>query len=75
MQFEEDPFAKNAQGIAKIHHEVLLLVEFLQTKPHVKSMSINYYGWYYSVIRDLVDKENDEKYEIADDFFHDFYHI
>ena len=27
----QDPFAKNAQGISKIYHEVLLLMKFLQT--------------------------------------------
>ena len=31
----EDPFAKKAQGISKIYHEVLLLMKFLQTKPKV----------------------------------------
>ena len=40
-QFEEDPFAKNAPGIRKIMHEVLLLIEFLQTKPQIESMNIN----------------------------------
>ena len=38
---DEDPFAKNAQGISKINQEVLLLMKFLQTKPHVKNMNIN----------------------------------
>ena len=37
----QDPFAKNAQGISKIYHEVLLLMKFLQTKPQVKNMNIN----------------------------------
>ena len=27
----QDPFAKNAQGISKIYHEVLLLMKFLMT--------------------------------------------
>ena len=40
----EDPFSKNAQGISKIYHEVLLLLKLLQTKPKVKNMNINYYG-------------------------------
>ena len=35
LKFEQDPFAKYAQGISKIHHEVLLLMKFLQTKPQV----------------------------------------
>ena len=29
FRFEEDPFAKNAQGIGKIYHEVLMLMKFL----------------------------------------------
>ena len=33
FQFEEDPFSKSVQGIAKIIHEGLLLsMNFLQTK-------------------------------------------
>ena len=34
FRFEEDPFAKNAQGIAKIYHEVLMLRNFL--KPNLR---------------------------------------
>ena len=30
---DEDTFAKSAQGIKKIYHEVLLLKNFLRTKP------------------------------------------
>ena len=37
---DEDPFSKNAQGISKAYHEVLLLMEFQQTKPQVKKMKI-----------------------------------
>ena len=33
IRFDEDPFAKNAQGISEVYHEVLLLKKFLQTKP------------------------------------------
>ena len=43
IRFDEDPFARNAQGINKIYHEVLKLMKFLQTKPQVKNMNINYY--------------------------------
>ena len=43
FKFEEEPFARNAQGISQIYHEVLLLVKFLQTKPKVKGLNINYY--------------------------------
>ena len=67
FQTQEDPFAKNAQGISKIYHEVLLLMKFLQTKPHVKNMNINYFDLYYTVIktrdanRDVdIQYENDE---------------
>ena len=41
IRFDEDAFAKNAQGISKIYHEVLLLIKFLQTKPQVKNMNNN----------------------------------
>ena len=40
---DQDPFSKNAQGISKIYHEVLLLMKFLQTKPKFKNMNINYF--------------------------------
>ena len=33
FQTRQDPFAKNAQGISKNYHEVILLVKFLQAKP------------------------------------------
>ena len=63
----QDPFAKNAQGINRIYHEVLLLMKFLQTKPQVKNMNINYYDLYTTVIkvrdenRDIdIQNENDE---------------
>ena len=47
----EDPFSKNAQGISRIYHEVLLLMKFLQTKPQVKIMNIKYYDLYFTVIK------------------------
>ena len=40
-----DPFSKNAKSVAKIYHEVLLLMEFLQTKPEVKNTNNNYYDF------------------------------
>ena len=43
IRFDEDTFAKIAQGISKNYHEVLKLIKFLQTKPEVKKMNINYY--------------------------------
>ena len=58
FRFEEDPFAKNAEGIGKIYHEVLMLMKFLQTKPEVKNMNINYYDLYYTVIQNRNEKEN-----------------
>ena len=41
FQTQEDPFSKNAQGFSEIYHEVLFLLQFLQTKPHVKNMNNN----------------------------------
>ena len=35
-------FGNIVQGIGKIYHEVLLLMKFLQTKPSVKYMHINF---------------------------------
>ena len=54
---DEDPFAKNAQGVSKIYYQVLLLMKFLQTKPQVKNMNINYFDLYYTVIRNRDGKE------------------
>ena len=51
FQTQEDPFSRNAQGISKIYHEVLLLMLFLQTKLQIKNMNINFYDLYYTVIR------------------------
>ena len=63
----QDPFARNAQGIGKTYHEVLLLMKFLQTKLQVKNMNIRYYDLYNTVIkvrdenRDIdIQNENDE---------------
>ena len=64
IKFDEDPFAKNAQGFSKIFHEVFKLMNFLQTKPQVKNMNINYYDLYYTVIKNGDDKEIvDTQYE------------
>ena len=43
IRMDEDPFTKNAQSIGKIYHDVLLLRNFLQTKPQVDNMSIKFY--------------------------------
>ena len=60
----QDPFAKNAQGISKIYHEVLMLMKFLQTKSQVKNMNINYHDLYYTVIKTRGENKNiDNQYE------------
>ena len=67
IRFDEGLFAKNAQGIGKIYHEVLLLMKFLQTKPQVKNMYINYYDFYYTVIENRKEKDIEkEQKEIVD---------
>ena len=67
FQTQQDPFSRNAQGISKIYHEVLLLMKFLQTKPKVKNMKINYYDLYYTVIKTRNEKINiDDQYENDD---------
>ena len=61
---DQDPFSKNTQGISKIYHEVLLLMKFLQTKPKVKNMNINYYDLYYTVIKTRDENRDiDNQYE------------
>ena len=83
FQTQQDPFAKNAQGISKIYHEVLLLMKFLQTKSQVKNMNINYYDLYYTVIkvrdenRDIDNQyENDEnEYIDINDFINPNHYI
>ena len=63
FQTQEDHFAKNAQDISKIYHEVLLLMKILQTKPQVKNMK-NYYDLYYTVIKTRdTNKDIDNQYE------------
>ena len=57
IRFDEDPFAKNAQGVSKIYHEVLKLMNFLQIKPQVKNMNIYYYDLDYTVIEKRGEKE------------------
>ena len=64
IRFDEDPSSKNAQGINKVYLEVLKLMKFLQTKPQVKKMTINYYDLYYTVIKCRDEKETvDNQYE------------
>ena len=64
FQTQQDPVAKNAQGISKIYHEALLLMKILQTKPQVKNMNINYYDLYYTVIKTRNENNDiDNQYE------------
>ena len=64
FQSQHGPFSKNAQGISKIYHEVLLLMKILQTKPQIKIMNINYYDLYYTVIKVRDEnKDIDNQYE------------
>ena len=61
---QQDPFSKNAQGINKIYHELLLLMKFLMTKPQIKNMNINYYDLYFTVIKTRDENKNiDNQYE------------
>ena len=64
FQSQQDPFSRNAQGISKIYHELLLLIKFLPTEPQVKNMNIKYYALYYTVIK-IRDgnKDIDNQYE------------
>ena len=67
IRFVEDTFAKNAQGITKIYHEVLLLMKLLPTKPQVKHVIIKYCNLFYTVFKSREEKEViDNQYE--DDF-------
>ena len=69
----QDPFPKNKLGISKIYHEVFLLMEYLQTKPQVKKMNINYHDLYYTVIKTRDENKNiDNQYE---NDYHDYIDI
>ena len=64
IRFDEDPFAKNAQGFSKNYHEVFKIMKFSQTRPQVKNMKNNYYDLFYTVIKNRDGKEIvDDKYE------------
>ena len=68
----QDPFSRNAEGISKIYHEVLLLMKFLQTKPQVKNMNINYFDLYYTVIKSRDEnKDIDNQHENDDNDYID----
>ena len=73
FQTQQDPFSKNAQGISKIYHEVLLLIKFLMTKPQIRNMKINYYDLYYNVIKTRDEnKDIDNQYENDDNDYINF---
>ena len=76
FQLEEEYFSKNAQGINKNCHEAIVSTKNLQTKPQVKNMNMKYYDLYYTVIKNIDDKEavNDEyeNYEIDYITYEDF---
>ena len=57
IRMDEDPFARNAQGISKIYHEVLLLLKFSQTKPQVKNLNTKFYDLYYTVLKNRDETE------------------
>ena len=54
---DENPFARNAEGISKIYHELFWLKKFSQNKPQVKRMDLSYYELYYTVIKNGDEKE------------------
>ena len=70
FQTQEDPFAKNAQGISKIFiNEVFLLIKILQTNPQIKNMIINYYDLCYTVIETTDENDyNENNYNNFKDF-------
>ena len=71
--YKQDFFAKNAQGFSKIYHEVSLFMKFLQTKPQVKKMNINYYDLYNTVIKTRDEnKDIDNKFENDENEYIDF---
>ena len=64
IRFDEDPYARNTQGISKIYHEVSKLMKFSPTKPQVKNMNIKYCDLIYAVIKNREEKEIvDNEYE------------
>ena len=71
IQFEEDIFARKAQGIGNFLYEVLLLEKFVQAKPQVTSMNMNYY--LYCTVKNILNKV--DKNEVSDDSFRAFYPI
>ena len=58
FQYEANVFSTGAEGIANKMHEVLLLENFLQTKPQVRNKIIKYYDLGYTVIKTEMKKKN-----------------
>ena len=64
---QQDPFPKNAQGISKIYHDLILLMKFLLTKPSIKNLNNNYYDLYYIVFKIRYEIKNiDNQFENDD---------
>ena len=70
FQFEEGVFSKVAQGVIQIYHEVLQ-IKILQTKPQIRSMNINYYDLYYTILKNRGEKQTviDEHGDNESDYF------
>ena len=73
FHFEEDLFSKNVQGNEKNYHEKILILKLLQSKPQVKSMNIDYYKLFYTVIKnsdekEIVDIQNENNFNNFIDF-------
>ena len=58
--FYEDPFRKEADSIAMIVHEALLIMNFSHTKPQDKNKNIKYFDFHYTIINNL-SEEGGEK--------------
>ena len=73
FQTQEDTYAKNAQEVSKIYHDVFLVMNFVKTKPQIKNMNIIFYDVYYTVIkvRDEI-KDIDNQYENDDNDYINF---
>ena len=63
FQFEGDPFSKSPESISKFYAEVFLLMNCLHNKPLIKSMNMNFFYLYYTVIKNRDGKMIIEDYE------------
>ena len=72
-------FCKDARGISKVCHKVILTMTILQTKPRVGNTKVNYYDLYCTVIENRDEKENvnNENENNENDFinYEDFLHL